>query len=249
MASERGSLMGIGNLQRNHDEEILIKYLPLVKRIAGSLTVGKPPTVEYDDLVSYGILGLLDAINKFDPTREIKFETYATYRIRGSILDELRKINWVPRSETAKLSAVDKARRSLEAKLQREPTQRELAQYLGVTVEELNYLDAIINYTSMISLESLCFSPDEGERRLIQMVPDEKSPNPETLVEEKEKREFLIKALDALPEKDRIVLNLYYKENLTLKEIGKVLGISESRVCQLHSRAIIRLRTYLQELR
>ncbi|SEF47703.1 RNA polymerase, sigma 28 subunit, SigD/FliA/WhiG [Caloramator fervidus] len=234
--------------QSDEREEMIIKYIPYVKYIASRFIAGKPPGVEFDDLVSYGIIGLMDAIDKFDPSKGLKFETYATLRIRGAIIDELRKISWIPKSAFSKLSALNQAREELELKLNREPTDKELAEYLNISEDEVKNIESYVNYISVVSLEDIFFKEDD-ELQVKNVIEDENSPRPEEIVENEEKLQILKQAISMLPEKDKIILNLYYYEKLTLKEIGKILNISESRVSQLHSRAIIRLRENLRRLK
>lgn len=234
--------------QFDEREEMIIKYLPYVKYIASRLVSGKPPGVEYEDLISFGILGLIDAIERFDPSKGLKFETYATLRIRGSIIDELRKISWIPKSAFSKLASLNHAREELELRLNREPTDQELSSYTGMSIDELRNVETYINYVSVISLEEVLFNSDEEDFQFKSIIKDGTSPQPDKIIEENEKYKMIKQAIDMLPEKDRIILNLYYYEKLTLKEIGRILNISESRVSQLHGRAIIRLRENLKKL-
>lgn len=229
-------------------EQIVVKYIPLVKYIASRVIVGKTKHIEYEDLVSYGMIGLMDAINKFDESRGMKFSTYASIRIKGAMIDELRKNSPISKGAMDKLNRYNEAMESLQKKLLREPTDIELAKELKMTLEEVGEIENYINYISVVSLEDLIFSEDD-DMPLIGTIEDDKSPSPEKLLEEKEEIEYLAKALDNLNEKDRTVLSLYYYEGLTLKEIGKVLEVSESRVCQLHSRAIVHLRKEMKKLK
>jgi RNA polymerase sigma factor for flagellar operon FliA len=227
---------------------MILKYIPYVKYIASRLVSGKPPGVEPEDLVSFGILGLIDAIEKFDPSKGLKFETYATLRIRGSIIDELRKISWIPKSAFSKLSLLNQARTELENELSREPSDDELAKQMNTSVSDVHQIQTYINYVSVISLDEVFFKSDDEELQFKNIVEDVSSPQPEKILEDDEKLKVLNNALQMLSEKDRIILNLYYYEKLTLKEIGKILEVSESRVSQLHSRAIIRIRENLKKL-
>ncbi|MCM0650432.1 FliA/WhiG family RNA polymerase sigma factor [Clostridium swellfunianum] len=229
-------------------EQIVMKYIPLVKYIASRVIVGKSRYIEYEDLVSYGMIGLMDAINKFDESRGMKFSTYASIRIKGAMIDELRRNSPISKGAMDKLNKYNEAMESLQKSLLREPTTGEIAKSLGMTIEEVNEIEGYINYISVVSLEDLIFSEDD-DMPLIGTIQDDKSPSPEKSLEEKEEIEFLAKALDNLNEKDRTVLSLYYYEGLTLKEIGKVLEVSESRVCQLHSRAIMHLKKELSRLK
>jgi len=229
-------------------EEKIIRYLPLVKYIAGRIVIGKMSPVDVDDLINYGVIGLIDAIDKFDPSRGVKFETYASLRIKGAIIDELRKINWVPRSAMVKVSQLNKAREDFKEIFGREPRSSELSESLGISPKELAKIENYVNYLSVVSLEEIIFQSGEDEILLGSTIEDENSPKPESLVEEKEKLVLLKQAIEMLDEKDKLLLNLYYYEKLTLKEIGHVLGVSESRVSQLHSRVILRLRNNLRKL-
>ncbi len=229
-------------------EEVIKKYIPLVKYIASRVIMGKTKYIEYEDLVSYGMLGLMDAINKFDQERGMKFSTYASIRIKGSMIDELRKISPISKGAMDKLNRYNDAIEKLQKKNFREPDIIEISKELNISLEEVSRIENYINYISVISLEDLIFS-EEDDIPLIGTVVDEKSPSPEKSLEEKELLEFLAKALDNLKEKDKTVLSLYYYERLTLKEIGKILNVSESRVCQLHSRALIHLRQELKKLK
>lgn len=229
-------------------EQIVEKYIPLVKYIASRVIIGKSKFVEYEDLVSYGMLGLMDALNKFDDSKGMKFSSYASIRIKGAMIDELRKNSPISKGAMDKLTKYNEALETLHKSLLREPTYEEIAAELKMTVEEVSEIEGYINYISVVSLEDLIFSEDD-DMPVMSTVEDEKSPSPEKLLEEKEELEYLAKALDNLNEKDKTVLSLYYYEGLTLKEIGKVLEVSESRVCQLHSRAIVHLRKELTKLK
>jgi RNA polymerase sigma factor for flagellar operon FliA len=229
-------------------EQIVTKFIPLVKYIASRVIIGKSKYIEYEDLVSYGMIGLMDAINKFDESRGMKFSSYASIRIKGAMIDELRKNSPISKGAMDKLTKYNEALESLQKQLLREPTDFEIAKELKITIQEIGEIENYINYISVVSLEDLIFSEDD-DMPLIGTIEDEKSPSPEKVLEEKEEVEYLTKALDNLNEKDKTVLSLYYYERLTLKEIGKVLEVSESRVCQLHSRAIVHLRKEMKKLK
>lgn len=229
-------------------EELVKKYIPLVKYIASRVIIGKTKYIEYEDLVSYGMLGLMDAIGKFDDTKGMKFSTYSSIRIKGAMIDEIRKNSPISKGAMDKLNRYNAAVERLQKTLGREPSDKEIANELNITLKEMMEIENYINYISIVSLEDLIFSEDD-DIPLIGTIQDNKSPSPERNLEEKEELEYLAKALDLLNEKDKTVLSLYYYEGLTLKEIGKVLSVSESRVCQLHSRAIVHLRNAMQKLK
>lgn len=228
-------------------EQIIKEYIPLVKYIASRVMFTKNKYMEYEDLVSYGMIGLIDALNKFDSTKGMKFSSYASIRIKGAMIDELRKNRPISKGAMDKLNNYNKAIEALQNKLLREPSVKEIADYLGITINEVAEIENYISYISMVSLESVIFSDDE-DVNLMGIVEDKNSPSPDAYLQEQEQLDILAKAIELLKEKDRIVLNLYYYEGLTLKEIGAVLSVSESRVCQLHSRAIVNLRECMKKL-
>ncbi|NFI47192.1 FliA/WhiG family RNA polymerase sigma factor [Clostridium botulinum] len=229
-------------------EEIVKKYIPLVKYIASRVIIGKTKYIEYEDLVSYGMIGLMDALNKFDESKGMKFSTYASIRIKGSMIDELRRNSPISKGAMDKLNRYNEAIEKLQKKLNKEPNLIQIADELNISLKEVSEIENYINYISVISLEDLIFS-SEDEVPLIGTIKDEKSPSPEKHVEENEQLDYLAKAIELLNEKDRLVVTLYYYEELTLKEIGKILNVSESKVCQLHSRAIIHLKKAMAKLK
>ncbi|NFL97078.1 FliA/WhiG family RNA polymerase sigma factor [Clostridium botulinum] len=229
-------------------EEIVKKYIPLVKYIASRVIIGKTKYIEYEDLVSYGMIGLMDALNKFDESKGMKFSTYASIRIKGSMIDELRRNSPISKGAMDKLNRYNEAIEKLQKKLNKEPNLIQIADELNISLKEVSEIENYINYISVISLEDLIFS-SEDEVPLIGTIKDEKSPSPEKHVEENEQLDYLAKAIELLNEKDRLVVTLYYYEELTLKEIGKILNVSESRVCQLHSRAMIHLKKAMAKLK
>lgn len=229
-------------------EEIVKKYIPLVKYIASRVIVGKSKYIEYEDLIGYGMVGLMDALNKFDKSKGMKFSTYASIRIKGSMIDELRKNSPISKGAMDKLNKYNQSVENLQKELLREPTDAEIAKAFGGTVSEIMEVENYINYMSITSLENMIFSEDD-DMPIMSTIEDKNSPSPENDLEEKEQIEYLAKALDILNEKDKTVLTLYYYEGLTLKEIGSILSVSESRVCQLHSRAIVHLRLALKKLK
>jgi RNA polymerase sigma factor for flagellar operon FliA len=226
------------------------QYAPLVKYVAGKIAIGMPQNVEFDDLVGFGVFGLFDAIEKFDPDKHVKFKTYAVTRIRGAIFDELRAIDWVPRSIRQKTREVEETVRLLEAQLGRVATDDEIAKAMNVSVLEFQDLILKISSTSILSLNDVWNSGDESDKiTIVDSIESPASLNPDTIVEKEEVKRVIIEAINELPEKEKKVLVLYYYEDLTLKEIGEVLGVTESRVSQLHTKAIMRLRTKLTSLK
>jgi RNA polymerase sigma factor for flagellar operon FliA len=231
-------------------ETFIKQYAPLVKYVAGKVAVGMPHNVEFDDLVGFGTFGLLDAIEKFDPEKNVKFKTYAVTRIRGAIFDELRSIDWVPRSVRQKTKELEETIGSLEAQLGRTATDQEIAQALGMTEDEFLKTMMRISGTSILSLNDVWFSGDENDKVSIgESIEAPSSLNPDIIVEKDEIRRIIIEAINELPDKEKKVLVVYYYEDLTLKEIGQVLEVTESRVSQLHTKAILRLRAKLTNIR
>jgi RNA polymerase sigma factor for flagellar operon FliA len=228
---------------RDERDRLILHYSPLVKYVAGRVAVGLPQSVEQSDLVSYGIFGLIDAIEKFDLDRGYKFETYAIARIKGAILDELRSIDWVPRSVRAKARAIEQAYGKLEAELHRMPSDGELAVELDMTDDQLQNALGQISFIGLVALDEMLASPERGDSvTLGDMVPSDPDEAPGVAVEVEEMRSFLADAVARMPEREKIVLSLYYYEGLTLAEIGSVLGVTESRVCQIHTKAVLQLR-------
>ena len=227
-------------------DRLIVHYSPLVKYVASRVSVGLPQSIEQADLVSYGIFGLIDAIDKFDLSRNIKFETYAIARIKGSIIDELRSIDWVPRSVRSKAKAVEKAYAKLEATLLRTPTDAEVATEMGISQQELQSLFQQVSVVGLIALDQmLSLSGERGETTTLGDTIADRSDGPVQIFEVEETREVLADAINRLADREKIVLTLYYYEGLTLAEIGDVLGVTESRVCQIHSQAVIQLRSRL----
>ncbi len=231
--------------------EFFIKqYAPLVKYVAGKVAVGMPSNVEFDDLVGFGVFGLLDAIDKFDPDKNVKFKTYAVTRIRGSIFDELRSIDWVPRSVRQKTREIEDVIVRLESKLGRTASDSEIAGSLGVSENDFHQTLFKISGTSIMSLNDVWYSGDDSERISIgDSIESPSSLNPDVIVEREEIKRVIVEAINELPEKEKMVLVLYYYEDLTLKEIGQVLNVTESRVSQLHTKANLRLRAKLTNIR
>ena len=227
--------------QREQRDQLIVHYSPLVKYVAGRVATGLPQSVEQADLVSYGIFGLIDAIEKFDLGRGFKFETYAIARIKGNILDELRSIDWVPRSVRAKARAIEKAYSSLEGKLHRTPTDTELAEELDLTDDQLQTTLGQISFTGLVALDEM-LSGDRSDSATLGDTLSDGGVGPVAAYEVEEMRHILADAINRLPEREKTVLTLYYYEGLTLAEIGSILGVTESRVCQIHTKSVIQLR-------
>jgi RNA polymerase sigma factor FliA len=236
--------------RRNRDEKLrdrlILTYAPLVKYVAGRLGSGLPAHVEEGDLVSYGLLGLIGAIERYDPDRDVKFETYAIARIKGSIIDELRALDWVPRSVRARARDIERAVAELESKLGRAPNDDEIASKLGLTEDELEDSLTEISRSSIAALDELWTVSAGGDQiALIDTIEDTQGPEPQSALAQTELREAMADAIARLPEREKLVVTLYYYEELTLREIGEVLGVTESRVSQLHTKAILRLKARL----
>jgi RNA polymerase sigma factor for flagellar operon FliA len=224
-------------------DRLILTYAPLVKYVAGRLGSGLPAHVDEGDLVSYGLLGLIGAIERYDPDRDIKFETYAISRIKGAIIDELRALDWVPRSVRSRAREIERAIAELEAKLGIAPTDDQIAQKIGITVDELEDSLTDISRSSIAALDELWSTSGEGDQvSLLDTIEDTTGPRPADVLDATEMREALADAIARLPEREKLVVTLYYYEELTLREIGEVLGVTESRVSQLHTKAILRLK-------
>ncbi len=230
-------------------EQIVKEYSPLIKYVANRIALRLPPHIEVDDLISVGAIGLMDAIEKYDPSRGAKFKTYAEFRVRGSILDELRSLDWVPRSVRQKASNLDAVVSKLQSQLGRIPEDEEIAKEMGVTLEE--FFDTLNETRNMplLSLEDLGIARDSGDKQsLLDTLEGKGDVDPQTQMRLTELKNLIAAAIDSLPEKERLMVSLYYYEELTMKEIGEVLGITESRISQIHSKAVYRLRTKLKSL-
>ncbi len=231
-------------------DKFIRQYMPLVKYVAGKVAVGMPANVEFDDLVGFGQFGLLDAIEKYDPDKKVKFKTYAVTRIRGSIFDELRQLDWVPRSVRQKSREIENAIVDLEAKLGRSASDEEIAKQMGVSEEEYQQTVMKVSGTSILSLNDVWYSGNDNDHMSIgDSIESPSSLNPDVIVEREEIRRVIIEAINELPEKEKMVIVLYYHEDLTFKEIGQVLEVSESRISQLHTKANLRLRAKLTSLK
>ena len=238
--------------RRSKDQELrdrlILTYAPLVKFVAGRVGASLPAHVDEQDLVSYGLLGLIGAIERFDPSREIKFETFAMARIRGAIIDELRSLDWVPRSVRSRAREIERAMLDLENRFKRPPSDEEVANEIGITVDEFQDSLTAISRSSVAALDELwTISSSGGDTvALIDTLQDPNADDPSTEMSRTEMRDSLTGAIGRLPERERTVIQLYYYEELTLREIGEVLGVTESRVSQLHTKAVLRLKSALQ---
>jgi RNA polymerase sigma factor for flagellar operon FliA len=224
-------------------DKLILHYSPLVKYVAGRVGVGLPQNVEQADLVSYGVFGLIDAIDKFEPDRGYKFETYAISRIKGAILDELRSIDWVPRSVRAKARSLERAYAKLEAEHHRSPTDDEVATELGLTGNQLQSALSQISFVGVAALDELLSGGERGETTTLGDTVADSADGPVGAFEVEEMRQILAESINRMAEREKIVLTLYYYEGLTLAEIGRVLQVTESRVCQIHTKAVIQLRS------
>ena len=229
-------------------ERLVVAYSPMVKFVAGRLGAGLPSHVDDADLISYGLMGLIGAIERFEPERGIKFETFAMTRIRGAIIDELRSLDWVPRSVRSRAREIEAAQAKLEHELQRAPSEAELAAKLGISEEELQTSLLEIHNSSVYALDELwTVSDSSGDTvSLLDTISDPRAEDPQESLASSEIKDRLTEAIASLPEREQLVVALYYYEHLTLREIGEVLGVTESRVSQLHTKAVMRLKSGLQ---
>jgi RNA polymerase sigma factor FliA len=225
-------------------ERLIINYAPLVKFVAGRVGSGLPSSVDAGDLISYGIFGLMDALDKFDLERGIKFETYAIPRIRGAIVDELRALDWVPRSVRSKARNVERAIADLESRLHRAPTEEEIAAEMDIGVDDLRSILQRVNLSSVVALDEMVGrgDDDDGTSTLVDTIEDSEAPDPVAIFENSETKQILAGVVKELADRDQLIITMYYFEGLTLKEIGKALGVTESRVCQIHTKAMMDLR-------
>ncbi len=225
-------------------DQLIVYYAPLVKFVASRIAAGLPQNVDQADLVSYGMFGLIDAITKFDPGLGFKFETYAIARIKGAVLDELRSIDWVPRSVRAKAKSVERAMTKLESQLHRSPSDEEIAEELDLSMTQLTTLYNQISSLGIVALDDM-LSFGGGDNVTLGDTLADRREGPGGVYERVEMRQMLAEAINKMSEREKIVLTLYYYENLTLNEIGNVLGVTESRVCQIHTKAVLHLRSRL----
>jgi len=228
-------------------KELVLHYLGMVKHQAGRLAIRLPTCLNQDDLESCGVIGLMEAIGKFDPGQGTDFEAFATLRVRGAMLDEVRRANWVPRSTWYKMQQLAEARERLEKKYGGAVTEEQLARDQGIEVDEVHRITANLHKAFNLSLDDALTTGDGDQVRLVDLLQDHNSPDPLQAIAEADQREYLARAIDLLDDRDKTLLALYYQDGLTLKEIGYVLEVSEPRVCQLHTRVLARLRKLLAE--
>jgi RNA polymerase sigma factor FliA len=228
-------------------ERLVVAYSPLVKYVSGRMASGLPAHVDEADLISYGLVGLINAIERFEPARAIKFETYAMTRVKGAMIDELRTLDWVPRSVRSRARQIERANAKLEHTLQRAPTDEEMAAELELSVQEFQDALLQISTSSIAALDELWTVGDSSgdQVSLLDTLTDENAPDPAAVMDQTELKERIADAIRRLPEREQLVIALYYYENLTLREIGEVLSVTESRVSQLHTKAVLRLRSRL----
>lgn len=238
------------HVQHNPErDELILEHLPQIKYIAQRISAKLPSHVELNDLVSAGVLGLLDAIEKFDPNRGVKFKTYAELRIKGAILDSLRNLDWAPRSLRKKSKDLERVYRELEQRFGRPATDKEVCDEMEISLEEFYELVDQIKGLNLGSFQELASQEeDRNAEPLVKYIPDAPQLDPFFVFHKSEIQKILATAIDTLPKKERLVVSLYYFDELTMKEIGKVLGVNESRVSQLHTKAMLRLRTKLRKV-
>ena len=229
-------------------DRLILHYAPLVKYVAGRVGSGLPAHVEQADLISYGTFGLIDAITRYEPSREVKFESYAMSRIRGAIIDELRNTDWIPRSVRMKARQFERTVAELESRLQRTPTDEEVAEAMDMDVEDIRKFLGQLSLVNVVALDELLVDDDGSAPRLVDTLRDTAALDPQAMAEHGEARQLLARAVEQLPDREKVVVSLYYFEGLTLADIGRVLGVTESRICQLHTKAVLHLRTKLADI-
>jgi len=237
-----------GRMDQAERDELIRQYAPLIKYIASRIAMRLPPNVSMEDLVSAGVIGLIDAIEKFDPERNTQFKTYAEFRIKGAILDELRSLDWVPRSVRKKFNRIEAAYTKLQKDTGRPAADEEVADELGVTMEDFHRLLEQSRAISLLSIDGTgSFAANLSRDEVAEAVTGMVREDPLRALGLSELRDEVAKAIEALPEKERLVVSLYYYEELTMKEIGEVMGYTESRISQMHTKAMFRLKTRLKE--
>ena len=240
--------------QENHGvdgklrDQLIMDYAPLIRFVAQRIASRLPSNIDIDDLISAGVIGLMDAIEKYDPSRDNKFKTYAEFRIRGSILDELRSQDWVPRSVRDKAKKIERTYAELEQRYGRAVTDTEISTELGIKLDEYHDMVAKVKAVTLLSVDDLTVPYQQERKSLLDCLESSNSKNPFAQLKSKGVRRILMDNIDKLPEKQKLVLSLYYYEDLNLKEIGKILEVTESRVSQLHTQAVVKLRSKLKEV-
>jgi RNA polymerase sigma factor for flagellar operon FliA len=237
-----------GEIPQPVKDQIVLEHTALIRYIVNRIAVRLPSHIDLDDLHNTGVIGLMDAIEKYDPDKNCKFKTYAEFRIKGAILDQLRSLDWVPRSIRQKSRRLEQAYVEIEQRLGRSATELEVASSLGLDMDEFHFLLNQVRGISMVNLDELRSSGESDQPQAGDIFEDVKAENPFTSLKSRELRQAVAECISNLPEKERLVISLYYYEDLNMKEIGNVLGITESRVCQIHTKAVGRLRSKLRAL-
>jgi RNA polymerase sigma factor for flagellar operon FliA len=237
-----------GKIPPTLKDKIVLEHTALIRYIVNRIAVRLPSHIDLDDLHNTGVIGLMDAIDKYDPEKNCKFKTYAEFRIKGAILDQLRSLDWVPRSIRQKSRRLEQAYSEVEQRLGRQATENEIAESLGIKLEEFHFLINQVRGISMVNLDELRANADSDQPMYGDIFEDVKAENPFASLKTRELRQAVAECIGSLPEKERLVVSLYYYEDLNMKEIGNVLGITESRVCQIHTKAVARLRSKLRNI-
>jgi RNA polymerase sigma factor for flagellar operon FliA len=239
---------GNGNVSPSLKEQIVLEHAPLIRYIVNRIAVRLPSHIDLDDLHNTGVIGLMDAIEKYDPEKNCKFKTYAEFRIKGAILDQLRSLDWVPRSVRQKSRKLERAYGEVEQRLGRAASEEEVADSLGLQIEKFHELMNQVRGISLVNLEEIRGGSQDGDRTgtFADIVEDVNAENPFSTLKLHEMKQIVADTIGTLPEKERIVVSLYYYEDLNMKEIGNILGITESRVCQIHTKSVLRLRSKLK---
>ena len=229
-------------------EQLILEHMPLIRYIVNRIAVRLPSHIDLDDLQSTGVIGLMDAIEKYDPSKNCKFKTYAEFRIKGAILDQLRSMDWVPRSVRQKGRKLEAAYSDVELRLGRAATQEEVADSLGLEINKLHGLIHQVRGISLVNLEDVRGNDPDSDRAgtFADVLEDPTAPNPFAALKDLESKQVIADTIGTLPDKERLVVSLYYYDDLNMKEIGNILGITESRVCQIHTKAVLRLRSKLK---
>ncbi len=235
-----------GKVPASLKEKIVLEHTSLIRYIVNRIALRLPSHIDLDDLHSTGVIGLMDAIDKYDPEKNCKFKTYAEFRIKGAILDQLRSLDWVPRSIRQKSRRLDQAYTEVEQRLGRSASENEVANSLGIQLDEFHYLLNQVKGISMVNLDELRSGSDSDQPIYGEIFEDVKAENPFASLRSRELRQTVADCISSLPQKERLVISLYYYEDLNMKEIGSVLGITESRVCQIHTKAVARLHSKLR---